>query len=194
MAAALGRSTGGGSSAQLQHTAAAHSRAQPGLSARRGELKPQGGRGRDDVRVMMRYPNAERRTLGDLERIRLRSPGGHDVPFGEVATTTISRGYAVIKHHNRHRVITVTADVETTVANAESSLTTVTDLLPLLAERSFEAQFLIPMAISISFGLMGAMFLTLFLTPSLYPLLDDARRLLRWLALSLPTPVPRPDA
>jgi predicted RND superfamily exporter protein len=62
-----------------------------------------------------------------------------------------------------------------------TSLTTVAGLLPILAEKSFQAQFLIPMAISISFGLMGATLLTLFLVPALYLLLNDVWRILHWL-------------
>ena len=40
-------------------------------------------RGRDDIRVMVRYPRDERRSLGDVEnmRIRTRTPGGGEVPF-----------------------------------------------------------------------------------------------------------------
>jgi hypothetical protein len=54
-------------------------------------------------------------------------------------------------------------------------------LLPILAEKSIQAQFLIPMAISISFGLMFATFLTLFFIPALYLLLHDVSRIVRWL-------------
>jgi multidrug efflux pump subunit AcrB len=49
-----------------------------------------------------------------------------------------------------------------------TSLTTVAGLFPLLLERSFQAQFLVPMAVSISFGLLAATVLTLLFVPSLY--------------------------
>jgi multidrug efflux pump subunit AcrB len=49
-----------------------------------------------------------------------------------------------------------------------TSLTTIAGLLPLLLERSFQAQFLIPMAVSITFGLMVATVLTLLFVPTLY--------------------------
>lgn len=48
-----------------------------------------------------------------------------------------------------------------------TTITTVVGLLPLLFERSMQAQFLIPMAISISFGLMWAFILVLTLLPAL---------------------------
>ena len=50
-------------------------------------------------------------------------------------------------------------------------LTTITSfigLLPMLLEKSFEAQFLIPMAISISFGILFATAISLILVPTLY--------------------------
>ena len=43
-------------------------------------------RGRDDIRVMVRYPKDERRSLGDMESMRIRTPDGHEVPFSQVAT------------------------------------------------------------------------------------------------------------
>ena len=48
-----------------------------------------------------------------------------------------------------------------------TSLTTVAGLMPLLLEKSRQAQFLKPMAISISYGIMIATFLTLIFTPSM---------------------------
>ncbi|MEM9367243.1 MAG: efflux RND transporter permease subunit [Planctomycetota bacterium] len=49
-----------------------------------------------------------------------------------------------------------------------TSLTTIAGLLPLLTERSFQAQLLIPMAASLAFGLMVATALVLLLIPVLY--------------------------
>ena len=54
-----------------------------------------------------------------------------------------------------------------------TSLTTIAGLLPLLAERSLQAQVLIPLAISIAFGLMASTILVLFVIPCLYAILDD---------------------
>jgi len=42
-------------------------------------------RDRQDVRVMVRYPEDQRRSLGDLERMRIRTPDGGEVPFATVA-------------------------------------------------------------------------------------------------------------
>ena len=51
-----------------------------------------------------------------------------------------------------------------------TSLTTIAGLIPVLLETSFQAQTLIPMAISMSFGLMLATVLVLFLVPVFYSL------------------------
>jgi len=75
-------------------------------------------RGRDDVRVMVRYPEDERRSLGDLENMRIRTPDGLEVPFSEVATVDLGRGYASIDRVNRQRAINVTADVDPARATA----------------------------------------------------------------------------
>jgi multidrug efflux pump subunit AcrB len=69
-------------------------------------------RGRDDVRVMVRYPEEERQSLGGLEDMRIRTPDGNEVPFSEVAEVELGRGYAAIKRVDRRRAINVTADVD----------------------------------------------------------------------------------
>ncbi len=67
-----------------------------------------------------------------------------------------------------------------------TSLTTFFGLLPIIFERSVQARFLIPMALSLGFGVMFATLITLLLVPALYLLLEDARamarRAWRWLA------------
>ena len=56
-----------------------------------------------------------------------------------------------------------------------TTLTTVLGLLPLMLEQSFQAKFLIPMAISISFGLISATVLILVVLPALLVLFDTSR-------------------
>jgi multidrug efflux pump subunit AcrB len=75
-------------------------------------------RGRDDIRVMVRYPEEERRSIGDIEEMRVRLPNGNEVPFTTVAEVEEGRGYAVINRTDRRRVVTVTSDVDEDVANA----------------------------------------------------------------------------
>jgi multidrug efflux pump subunit AcrB len=279
-------------------------------------------REREDIRVMVRYPESQRRSLGDLENIRIRTPDGSEVPFYTVARAELGRGFASIRRSDRQRVINVTADIDRNRSNANevmadlrsnflpqllanhpglrfrlegeqreqrkvllgliqgfglaliliysllaiplrsytqplivmmvipfglvgaigghllmrqesislmsvfgvvalsgvvvnsslilvhyvntrramgssvveaardagtarfrpivlTSLTTFAGLTPLLLERSVSAQFLIPMAISLAFGVAFATLITLLLVPSLYLVLDDLQRLLR---------------
>jgi multidrug efflux pump subunit AcrB len=54
-----------------------------------------------------------------------------------------------------------------------TSLTTIAGLLPLLSEKSLQAQILIPLAVSIASGLVASTVLVLFMIPCLYAILDD---------------------
>jgi multidrug efflux pump subunit AcrB len=60
-----------------------------------------------------------------------------------------------------------------------TSLTTSLGLTPIILEKSMQAQFLIPMAISLGFGILFATFITLLLIPSLYLILEDFLNLFR---------------
>ncbi len=75
-------------------------------------------RGRDEVEVMVRYPADRRRSLGDVEQMWLRAPDGSEVPFTRVARAELGRGFSAIQRVDRERVVTVTADVDVTVGNA----------------------------------------------------------------------------
>jgi multidrug efflux pump subunit AcrB len=54
-----------------------------------------------------------------------------------------------------------------------TSLTTFFGLVPILAETSTQAQFIIPMAVSLAFGILFATVITLLLIPCLYMVLED---------------------
>ena len=75
-------------------------------------------RGRDDIRVMVRYPAPERRSLGNLENMRIRTPDGGEIPFGYVAAVESGRGVASITRVNHRRAISVTAALDETVTSA----------------------------------------------------------------------------
>ncbi len=76
-------------------------------------------RGMDDVRVMVRYPEEERRSLGNLEDLLIRTPGGAEVPFLSVASYTLGNSYSTIRREDGRRVITVRADIDRTVVKPE---------------------------------------------------------------------------
>lgn len=291
-------------------------------------------RGRDDVKVMVRYADRDRRSLAGIEEMRIRTADGRQVPIEEVAVARAGRSYSVINRVDRQRTITVVAAVDETRANAArivselrtrflpellqrypgvrydlegqekrtqesldslktgftlalmgifvilasqfrsylqpliimtaipfgligavaghlllgleitmisifgivalagivvndslvlidfinakvregvdvdaaviasgcqrfrpimlTTITTIGGLLPLLLERSFQAQFLIPMAVSISFGLLFSTGLVLLVIPALYRLLEDARaRIGHRPAAARPEPFPK---
>jgi multidrug efflux pump subunit AcrB len=82
-------------------------------------------RGRDEVKVMVRFPNDDRRTLASLEEMKIRTPQGDEVPVLQVIELVPGRGPAVIERTDRQRSIKVTADVEPGV-NANEVVTAYT--------------------------------------------------------------------
>ncbi|MDP6377468.1 MAG: efflux RND transporter permease subunit, partial [Pseudomonadales bacterium] len=71
----------------------------------------------DEVKVMVRYPESERTSIGNLEDMYIRTPDGSEVPFYSVARFDIGRGYSSIHRTEGMRVINITAEVDrTTVA------------------------------------------------------------------------------
>ncbi len=69
-------------------------------------------RGREEVKVMVRYPAAERRSFGDVEGMRLRTPAGDEIPFAAAVDVEEGRGYATIQRSDRARKVNVTAKVD----------------------------------------------------------------------------------
>ncbi|WP_411359951.1 efflux RND transporter permease subunit [Pseudidiomarina sp. YC-516-91] len=78
-----------------------------------------------------------------------------------------------------------------------TSLTTFFGLLPIVLEKSLQAKMVIPMAISLAFGILFATVITLLLIPCLYIILDDAKRgiktMLSWYGLA-EHPAPRSES
>lgn len=76
-------------------------------------------RDREDVKIMVRYPESRRQRIYDLESMRIATPAGRLVPFTEVARFEEDRGFATIKVKDQKRAVTVTADVDEAVGNAD---------------------------------------------------------------------------
>ncbi|BCR03648.1 multidrug transporter AcrB [Desulfuromonas versatilis] len=75
-------------------------------------------RGRNEVKVMVRYPEDDRQSLWDFEALRLRTPQGGEVPLTRAAWVEEGRGFSEINRTDRKRVINVTASVDNRQANA----------------------------------------------------------------------------
>ncbi len=75
-------------------------------------------RGKNEVKVMVRYSPNWRDRLQDIKNMRIRTSEGAAIPFTEVAEISSGRGYSTINRVNRRRVVTVTAEVDETRGNA----------------------------------------------------------------------------
>jgi multidrug efflux pump subunit AcrB len=69
-------------------------------------------RGRDEVKVWVRYPSEDRQSLADLEGLYVRLPSGVEVPLGRVAEVEEGRGFSTIQRTDRHRTVHVTSDID----------------------------------------------------------------------------------
>ncbi len=84
-------------------------------------------RGRDDVRVKVRYNQEERDTLADLDQVRIRTQNGQEVPFFSVANVRFGQSVASITRVDGQRTIAVSAEVDEERANAEEVLNDMRD-------------------------------------------------------------------
>ncbi len=68
-------------------------------------------RGRDEIRVYVRFESEGRNSISDLDNMEVLSPMGTRVPLSEIATYEIARGEVAINHLNGRREIQVSADL-----------------------------------------------------------------------------------
>ncbi len=81
-------------------------------------------RGRDEVKVMVRYPRDERHSAASMETMKIRTPQGAEVPFSEVAAPAEGLGYSYILRRDRDRAMTVSCDLDLTVPGANANTIT----------------------------------------------------------------------
>ena len=75
-------------------------------------------RGRHEVKLMVRFPKAERESLASLDDIRIDIGDGYQRPLTELAEIEVNRGYAEVNRLDQRRSITISADVDSNIANA----------------------------------------------------------------------------
>ncbi len=80
-------------------------------------------RGRHEIKLMVRYPAEERRSLAQFEEIRVRTPGGAEVPITELAERTLGRQSAQVVRIDQQRAVTITANLDENSANAREIVT-----------------------------------------------------------------------
>jgi multidrug efflux pump subunit AcrB len=104
-------------------------------------------RGKDELRVMVRYPLEDRRSIANLENMKIRTPSGDEVPFGSVADVSFGSSYSTISRLNRERTITVSADIDPDIVEPGKVIAEISsEFIPGLLSRH-------P---GVSFGLEGA--------------------------------------
>ena len=69
-------------------------------------------RGTDEIKVMVRYPKADRELTSSLSNMFIRTPQGDEVPFDTVAKLDINQGLLKTTHINFQRASEVTAEVD----------------------------------------------------------------------------------
>jgi len=77
-------------------------------------------RGKNDIKVMVRYSKAERETEASIDQLRIRTRDNREIPLNQVALIETGRGYSAIRRVDRNRVITVVSDLNEDVANARN--------------------------------------------------------------------------
>ena len=101
-------------------------------------------RGRDEVKVMVRYPEAERQSINNLTAMKIRAADGTEIPFTSVASFDYGSTAASIQRAERRRAIKVTGDIDDAVegANANEVVAALTaDIFPKVKERYPGVQF-----------------------------------------------------
>jgi multidrug efflux pump subunit AcrB len=93
-------------------------------------------RGRNEIRVRVKRPMAQRISEYDIEQLLIRAPSGKDVPLMQVAEVNRGRSYTSINRRNGRRTVTVRANVEPIGETNQVRETLIQDILPQL-QRDF---------------------------------------------------------
>ncbi len=92
--------------------------------------------GRDELKVVVRLPEAERSSLFHLEQLLIRTPDGGEIPLVRAAKMSQNRAYTEINRVDGKRVLSVTANVVAGKANENKILASLkSDFLPQLLSR-----------------------------------------------------------
>ena len=75
-------------------------------------------REKEDVKVMVRYPEQERASVSSLDQLRIRTDDGREIPFNAVAEATFVPGYTEIKRRDRMRMVEIEAELTRGAASA----------------------------------------------------------------------------
>jgi multidrug efflux pump subunit AcrB len=68
-------------------------------------------KGNDELRVWVRYPDEDRKSVSQLEDLKVKTTAGEEFPISQLAQYTIERGVAGINHYDASRAVTVEAEM-----------------------------------------------------------------------------------
>ena len=101
-----------------------------------------------------------------------------------LAGVVVNDSLVLVDYVNRQRALGMSAKEAAWSAGARrfrpiilTSLTTFAGLMPMLWETDMQARFLIPMAVSLGYGILFATGITLILIPSVYLIMEDVKRI-----------------
>ncbi|GAA4832790.1 efflux RND transporter permease subunit [Algivirga pacifica] len=93
-------------------------------------------RNEDEVRVWVRYRPENRKTIGQLEDMRIRMPDGSAYPVNEIANLEFVNGVSAINHLDFQREVNITAELTSPNASVPAIIKQVnTDILPKLQDK-----------------------------------------------------------
>ena len=75
-------------------------------------------RGRDEIKVVTRYPKEDRIKISNLENMRIRTPDGREIPFKLVGAIEETISAPTITRIDRNRTVNITADVDISMSNS----------------------------------------------------------------------------
>ena len=88
-------------------------------------------RGREELKVMVRYPREQRSSTRDFFNVRIRLADGTEAPLSTVARVSESRSFSQINRVDGRRVVTVSGDVDTALATPNEVIGRIeTELFP----------------------------------------------------------------
>lgn len=93
-------------------------------------------RGRNEVKILVRLPKADRERIYTVEELILKTPQGGEIPLKEASYVERGQAYKEIQRAEGRRVLTVLGDVQEEVTNATAVVSDVEiNLLPQILEK-----------------------------------------------------------
>jgi len=99
-------------------------------------------RGKNEIKVMVRYPEEDRTSIDNLESMRIRNSNGDEIPFSSVATASFGKAYSSIIRENGIRVVTVSADADSSIVEPRRVIADITEnFIPEMKDRFPQLEF-----------------------------------------------------